>query len=161
MAFHLLSYFYSVKTHIHLSYLWQHSAHLRRRTQTLAFLCLNSYSPFTGRNKGKPLVKHNASLSKHQKNHTQNVRIPCTKDSLEAHVAWKHPDLAQHRARGNSSRAVSRCTRMQAWKIQSHLSKQSTRVYYQTDGKLSPSPNPKSLNSLWDMNNLKALPSRG
>lgn len=122
-------------------------------------------TPSQGRNKGKPPVKHNPPPA--QTPEESRVGHQDTLNKRQSGRATGDPDPAEHMARGNSSKAVSRCIWMQDWKIQSHLSKQSTRVYYQTDSKspclgfTPPAPNPKSLNSLQDKNNLKAPQSRG
>lgn len=88
MAFYLLSCFYSVKTHITLSYLPVFCNGHRPRLSSF----YTHTAPSQGRNKGKAPVKHNPSQPKHQKNHAQDIRTPrtkgapCTKASLEEHV---------------------------------------------------------------------------
>lgn len=103
-----------------------------------------------------PLPHHH---SKHQKDHTSDIRTLC------AHYSVEEPRVAQTLpSRGQEETAAEKLAGALESKLRksSHIcpNKAHVSTIRQTANGLQ-STNFKSLNSLWDMNNLKVLQSRG
>lgn len=124
----------------------------------LSYVCVHTGN-FTDRNKGKPLIKHNPPHPRHQKYHTLEIRTPCADHSLEEpRVAQTQPSAGQEETPAEQSAGAHEGKLGKSRHTCPNKAHVST--IRQTANHLH-TPNPKSLNSLWDTNNPKSLQSRG